>query len=181
MLCPPHLAANAGVQGLGPFAGPVERVYAPFIASAAAAGVRHVALLSVQTAGRRPRGLHARVEAALRASGLAWTAVRPAWYFQNLLRPPLLDMIRDAHAVELPAGRAELNWAGGPHRPSPSGARLPCQRHAPRRGLHPAAALHRHPCNPMGRAAVLAVRDAHARHADCHATSDPHDITYTTI
>lgn len=63
---------------------------------------------------RAPLGAppHARVEAALRASGVDWTVVRSAYFMQNLLRRPLADAVRGGGRIELPAGASELNWAG---------------------------------------------------------------------
>lgn len=96
-----------------PFASPLSRVYRPFIRAAAAAGVRHVAFLSVQGAERHRHLLHSQVERLLAATpGLAWTAIRPAYFMQALLRPPLVNGIRRG-VIELPAGDARLNWAGG--------------------------------------------------------------------
>ncbi|KAI8473774.1 MAG: hypothetical protein J3K34DRAFT_457140 [Monoraphidium minutum] len=124
MVLPPRLACGAGA-GDGPGAprpAPAKRVFAPFLAAAAAAGVRHVVFLSVQGAGghrgacgwrgaaRRAALPHAAVEAALARSGLPWTAVRACRFMQGLARAPLADGIRERGAIELPAGDAEPNW-----------------------------------------------------------------------
>ena len=52
-------------------------------------GVKHVVKLSAQSAGHEPPvsfgALHARAERALRASGMAWTFLRPVFFMQSLL------------------------------------------------------------------------------------------------
>jgi uncharacterized protein YbjT (DUF2867 family) len=71
-------------------AGPQQAEYEQaFLEAAREAGVAHVVKLSVLGAAedapvRFARG-HARVERALRDSGLAWTVLRPNGYFQNAL------------------------------------------------------------------------------------------------
>ena len=89
-----------------------RRVYAPLLAAARAAGVRHVVVLSVAGAGRHAWLPHARIERAARASGLAWTFVRPAMFMQALARAPLRTAVRGHGLIELPAGSAEFTWAG---------------------------------------------------------------------
>jgi uncharacterized protein YbjT (DUF2867 family) len=75
----------AGRDGPGYAAGQARAVEA-----AAAAGVRHVVKLSaLGAAAGSPVGLmrdHNAVEERLRASGMAWTFLRPHLYMQNLLR-----------------------------------------------------------------------------------------------
>lgn len=62
----------------------VRRDVAPALRAARATGVRHVVLLSVQGAQRLKVVPHARIEAWLRTSGMAWTFVRPSFFTQNL-------------------------------------------------------------------------------------------------
>lgn len=54
-----------------------------------ARGIKRVVKLSAQSAGREPPvsfgRMHARVEGALRASGMAWTILRPVFFMQSLL------------------------------------------------------------------------------------------------
>lgn len=80
------------------------RDFAPFLDAAEAAGVRHVALLSVKGAERNPLLPHHRLERALRARRWQATMIRPSDFMQNLetvLREGLVE--RDEIAV--PAGR----------------------------------------------------------------------------
>ncbi|GAA1798902.1 NAD(P)H-binding protein [Actinomadura chokoriensis] len=71
---------------------------AAFTATAAAAGVRRVVLLS----GRgEPEAREC--ERIVQASGLEWTVVRAAWFAQNFSEDYLLDPVR-AGEVVLPAG-----------------------------------------------------------------------------
>jgi uncharacterized protein YbjT (DUF2867 family) len=67
------------------------------IQAAGAAGVRHVVKVSSYAAGLEPevaisRG-HKIAERALRESAMSWTALRPDWWFDNLLLQ--LDSLRD--------------------------------------------------------------------------------------
>ena len=116
LLCPPRLPRCAGVPrprwrlGRRHLA---ARVFGPFLAAAAAAGVAHAVFLSVQGAGAHARLLHTRVEARLAASGLAWTVVRSAYFLQALARAPLRGALA-AGRLALPAAGAAAaarNWA----------------------------------------------------------------------
>lgn len=60
------------------------RAVEPFLWACVGAGVRHVVFLSVQGADRLRVVPHARIEAAIRRTGLAWTFVRPSFFTQNL-------------------------------------------------------------------------------------------------
>lgn len=70
---------------------------------AAAAGVRHIAFLSVIGAGRNPLVPHHRVERHLRRTPIAWTFLRPSFFAQNLGDACRRD-IRDDGRIFLPAG-----------------------------------------------------------------------------
>ncbi|HMN20862.1 MAG TPA: SDR family oxidoreductase [Ottowia sp.] len=75
--------------------------------AARAAGVRHVVRLSALGArADSPIALmreHAEVDAALRASGMAWTLVQPHLYMQNLLRAA--EAVRRDGVLAAPMGR----------------------------------------------------------------------------
>jgi len=80
----------------GPGALPVEgeqpavRGQKVVIDAARAAGVRHVVKVSVWDAGPGAplsQGAHWQIEEYLRASGLGWSALRPAGFMQNFLAP----------------------------------------------------------------------------------------------
>ena len=80
---------------VSPAAGPNAETEA--IAAAKAAGVKHVVKLSsIGASGERPRGLgvhHLAKENELRASGLAWTMLRPGFFMSNALAwlPQILE------------------------------------------------------------------------------------------
>lgn len=96
-------AALEGVRGLFlmPGYGGQEQV----LADAREAGVRRVVLLSGLSAGGGDRGNAVAgylldAEDAVRASGLAWTFVRPTSFMSNALR--LADQIREGDTVRVP-------------------------------------------------------------------------------
>lgn len=101
-----------GVKGLllvrPPAISDVEEALFPLIDAAVAAGVEHVALLSVPAAERHAFLPHARLEAKLRAVKLARTFLRAGFFSQNLLgvyRPGL-----DAGALTAPTGDGKVAW-----------------------------------------------------------------------
>jgi uncharacterized protein YbjT (DUF2867 family) len=83
------------------------------IAAARAAGVAHVVKVSAGDAATAldsptPVGrAHAAAEAALKASGLSWTILRPSAFMQVALEP-LLDGARDSGRLLLPLGAAKV-------------------------------------------------------------------------
>lgn len=83
------------------------------IAAARAAGVAHVVKVSTGDAATAldsptPVGrAHAAAEAALKASGLSWTILRPSAFMQVALEP-LLDGARDSGRLLLPLGKARV-------------------------------------------------------------------------
>ncbi|HYN30907.1 MAG TPA: SDR family oxidoreductase [Dermatophilaceae bacterium] len=91
LLRPPHLSKP-------------DTQMAPSLDAARAAGVRHVVFLSLQGADRNRVVPHAKLEAWLRGSGVAWTFLRPSFFMQNLTTTHRSD-IRDRDEILLPAGR----------------------------------------------------------------------------
>jgi uncharacterized protein YbjT (DUF2867 family) len=85
-----------------PQLGNVRRDLLPAVEQAARTGLRHVVFLSLQGADRNRVVPHAKVESALRASGLDWTFVRPSFFMQNLTTTHRTD-VADGHLV-VPAG-----------------------------------------------------------------------------
>ena len=73
---------------LFPLPSPVaaRRRMAPFVRAAREAGCEHVVYVSVPGADRQPLVPHHAVEQAVHRSGAALTALRPAYFFQNLHR-----------------------------------------------------------------------------------------------
>ncbi|MFF9789412.1 NAD(P)H-binding protein [Streptomyces bacillaris] len=86
-----------------------------FVEQAVAAGVRRLVLLSargVDVPGYfgsplLDDGPHLRGEQAVRASGLAWTILRPGWFAQNFSEGVFLEGVRDGElALPVGGGRA---------------------------------------------------------------------------
>ncbi|MGY1728975.1 NAD(P)H-binding protein [Geodermatophilus sp. SYSU D01062] len=75
----------------------------PFLDAVVAAGVRRVVVLSVQAAGRNPLLPHRALERRVEVTGLSWTHLRPANFFQNLLTVHR-EEIRDRSRISVPAG-----------------------------------------------------------------------------
>ena len=91
LLCPPALEQAA--------------MESRFIAAAKKAGVKHVVKLSVSAVDAKSDKLflrsHGIVEEELKASGLAWTMLRPSFFMQNLL--VMAPMVKGG-ALYLPTG-----------------------------------------------------------------------------
>ena len=79
----------------------------PFIRAMEAAGVAHVALLSLM--GVNPAMPHWRVEQDLRASSLGWTFLRPSFFSQNLGGAYRAD-IRDRDRLRLGSGLGRTSF-----------------------------------------------------------------------
>ncbi len=90
LMRPPHLSN-------------IARDMVPSLEAAKAAGVRHIVLLSLQRAETTRVVPHARLEAWLRRSRLAWTFVRPSFFMENLTSTHLTD-VRDRDEIMVPAG-----------------------------------------------------------------------------
>jgi uncharacterized protein YbjT (DUF2867 family) len=84
-----------------------RRYLRPFIRAMEAAGVEHVALLSLM--GVNPAMPHWRVEQDLRASSLAWTFLRPSFFAQNLGAAYRAD-IRDRDRLRLASGLGRTSF-----------------------------------------------------------------------
>jgi uncharacterized protein YbjT (DUF2867 family) len=99
-------AALAGVHALFLAAPSDDADVGPLLAclaQAAASGVRRVVLLSADGVDVRPHPMQA-LEAAVRASGLAWTILRPNTFMQNYATGTALDGLRSRRAILEPAG-----------------------------------------------------------------------------
>ncbi|MFZ5827316.1 MAG: SDR family oxidoreductase [Bacillota bacterium] len=108
-----YAAALDGVKRLflvrPPHLPDVERQINPFVEAARAAGVKHVVLLSVMGAEHVSILPHARIEKAILASGMAYTFLRPAFFFQNL-STTFRRMIAETGEIALPLGRSRMSW-----------------------------------------------------------------------
>ncbi len=82
----------------------VDGVIVPALQAAAAAGVRHVVFLSIQGADKNRLVPHRKIEDRLRASGMAWTFVRAAYFMQNLSTTHAPE-VRELDEIWVPAGR----------------------------------------------------------------------------
>ncbi len=82
----------------------IARDMAPSLEAAKAAGIKHIVLLSLQGAEGNKVVPHAKIEAWLRDSGLAWTFVRPSFFMENLSGTHVTD-IRDRDEIVVPAGK----------------------------------------------------------------------------
>ena len=82
----------------------VDGVIVPALRAAAERGVRHVVFLSIQGAERNRIVPHRKIEDRLRASGMAWTFVRAAYFMQNLSTTHAPE-IRELDEIWVPAGR----------------------------------------------------------------------------
>jgi uncharacterized protein YbjT (DUF2867 family) len=82
----------------------ISRDMIPALEAAKRAGVQHMILLSLQGAENNKVVPHAKIEAWLRESGLAWTFVRPSFFMENLSTTHVSD-IRDRDCLMVPAGK----------------------------------------------------------------------------
>jgi uncharacterized protein YbjT (DUF2867 family) len=82
----------------------VDGVIVPALRAAEDAGVRHVTFLSIQGAEKNRIVPHRKIEDRLRASGMAWTFIRAAYFMQNLSTTHAPE-IRELDEIWVPAGR----------------------------------------------------------------------------
>jgi len=82
----------------------VDGVIVPALRAARDAGVRHVVFLSIQGAEKNRVVPHRKIEDRLRASGMAWTFVRAAYFMQNLSTTHAAE-VREGDEIWIPAGR----------------------------------------------------------------------------
>lgn len=87
----------------------IGRDMVPSLEAAKRAGVEHIVLLSLQGAESNRVVPHAKIEAWLRDSGLAWTFVRPSFFMENLSGTHAGD-IRDRDCLLVPAGTGRTSF-----------------------------------------------------------------------
>lgn len=85
----------------------VKGLIRPFVHLAARRSVRHVVVLSVM--GVNPAMPHWRLERDVKASGIPWTMLRPAYFMQNL-ETAWRPSIRDQGVLRMPAGRGRTSF-----------------------------------------------------------------------
>ena len=94
LLRPPQMAKAAAFE--------------PFIAAMTTSGVRQVTFLSLLGVEKNPVVPHHGIEKCLRACGLGWTMVRPAFFMQNLTTTHLADL--RAGRIVVPAGSGRTSF-----------------------------------------------------------------------
>ncbi|MEO0565861.1 MAG: SDR family oxidoreductase, partial [Chloroflexota bacterium] len=108
-----HTPALDGVQRVllirPPQLSNVQRDMLPFIRAMQTAEVKQIVFLSVMGAEDVSFIPHAKIEAALRDSGLPWTFLRPGFFDQNLSTTHAAD-IRDRDTVFVPAGNGRTSF-----------------------------------------------------------------------
>ncbi|MGI5200436.1 NAD(P)H-binding protein [Spirillospora sp. CA-108201] len=96
--------AGAGAIYLNPMSESVPAaIVGDFMAAAAQAGVRRVVLLSARGPGGAADPYQEPAELALRATGMEWTILRPAWFAQNFSEDLFLEPIMSGE-LALPTG-----------------------------------------------------------------------------
>lgn len=109
-----HAPALAGITTVMLISRPGDEeahLYAePLISSMAATGVKRVVVLSALGAAQRPEFSIRKVELLVEASGLEWTHVRPNFFMQMLVRPPLSVEIARHRTLSLPLGSAKVAY-----------------------------------------------------------------------
>lgn len=83
----------------------VKRTFAPLLDAAVRSGVQHIVFLSVQGVESNRFIPHHGIEALIRASGIAYTFLRPAYFMQNF-STTLRDDLVQHNRIFLPAGKA---------------------------------------------------------------------------
>jgi uncharacterized protein YbjT (DUF2867 family) len=86
-----------------------KRYFTPFIDAARRAGVEQIVFLSLLGAEKNAIVPHHAIEAALRASGVPWTFLRPSFFMQNLSTTHRAD-IRERGEILVPAGNGETSF-----------------------------------------------------------------------
>ncbi|WGK64931.1 NmrA family NAD(P)-binding protein [Croceiramulus getboli] len=87
----------------------VQRVFLPLLREAKAAGIQKVVFLSVQGAERSSIIPHRKIEQLIEQLGLNFIFIRPSYFMQNLTTV-FLRSITQHQRIELPLGKAKLNW-----------------------------------------------------------------------
>lgn len=103
-----HAPALAGCDALFLLRPPqVTDAFGDLIAAARHAGVQHIVFMSVQGAENNRFIPHHKTEELLKASGVPYTLLRPAYFMQNFTTTLRADLV-ERHQVFLPAGRARF-------------------------------------------------------------------------
>ena len=87
-----------------------DRTAIPFIDAAREAGVRQVVALTAMGVERLDGTALRAIERHLEQTGLGWTHLRPNYFMQIFAREPLLQGIRGAAVIRVPAADASLSF-----------------------------------------------------------------------
>jgi uncharacterized protein YbjT (DUF2867 family) len=87
-----------------------ERVAAPFVSAMARHGVRHVITLTAFGVERNTVSGLRRLEQLVETSGLSYTHLRPNFFMQIFLTPPLGSALLATDLLEVPADEARLSF-----------------------------------------------------------------------
>lgn len=109
-------AALAGAEGVflvapAPRLDPAEAMTA-FVRQAAAAGVQRIVMLSARAVAHAPASVPLRrVEEAVKASGPAWTILRPAWFVQNFTSGVFAQGVLERGELIAPTGDGRVPFS----------------------------------------------------------------------
>lgn len=95
LMRPPHMSDGSAFE--------------PFLSAMKTAEVEQVAFLSLMGVDKNPVVPHHAIEKRLKASGLEWTMVRPAFFMQNLSTTHLRDIVEN-HEIFVPAGKGKTSF-----------------------------------------------------------------------
>ena len=87
-----------------------DKVCIPFVDQAVAAGVRHLVFMSAMGVEEDEEILHRKIELHVMATGVAYTFLRPNWFFQNFSPSFILPMIQKDGTIRLPAADARVSF-----------------------------------------------------------------------
>lgn len=84
-----------------------KKYFTPLVEAARQAGVQHIVFLSVQGADSNTVIPHFKIEQIILQSGIPYTFLRPAYFFQNFLGNLHKDLV-EKDEIFLPAGKAKF-------------------------------------------------------------------------
>jgi uncharacterized protein YbjT (DUF2867 family) len=87
----------------------VKNTFVPFIEAARQAGVQHIVFLSLVGVEKNRVVPHAKIEDALRASGIPWTMLRASFFMQNLNTTHRQE-IKEQNEIAVPVGKGKTSF-----------------------------------------------------------------------
>jgi uncharacterized protein YbjT (DUF2867 family) len=82
----------------------INTVFKPLIQQAISSNIKHIVFLSVQGADKQLYIPHAKIEKLIRAAGIPYTFLRPAYFMQNFTTTFLDDIVQH-NQILIPAGK----------------------------------------------------------------------------